>query len=227
MRLLILIACLGLAGCFGRDNPAQNSPAESPADGQLRDELAEVTTLEEARQVSANLAARAKAAEVKVQELEKQRDAERLAKLQTSAYWAAGVLMFVAILCVAAAIFFSAARKLLLTGAAGAIGGMVVAITVAELLPYAKWFGIIGGGLGLIGLLVYLWRLKTLNQETVQVGVEALYRLGARNTADAESVKLIAQARQLEKGIHDDIHRLIAPVKKKNGYHQPSPEPAT
>lgn len=216
MRLRLLLVCLTALllanGCsrWGGDVPELPVSEEDQA---VTEELSQTSTLEEARAAYANLIGRAKAAEAKVKALEKQAAQERIEKLQAIAWWVASTCLLVGLGCVAAAIFFSVARRLLLAGAIASFGTMALALLMVDLLPYLVWVGAAIGLIGAGGVIWYLWRLKKMDSEHARVGTQALAELHKHDDAKAEGIKSEAALRQEKAGILADVRRQVEPFK--------------
>lgn len=219
---LLFLALLITAGCSARKPPIPQPPAKTASDAEIMADNAEVTDLETARKVAADLMTRAKAAETRVEELEKIAQAERMQKMITTCWWVAGICFFGALICIAAAVFVETMRKLLITGAGVGFGLMFTSIIISYMLPHlatAAPFIMIGiGVIALGGAVWWFWRMARVKAELSHTGVEALHRLNAISTNEAEDIKEKALKRQVEKGLHDEIGTLVKRVKKKNGF---------
>ena len=209
--LLVLAAFLSLVGCV-RAGP----PPGTPVDGQdaaVIDEMAGITTPEQMAKKVAELRARLAAALAQQKALEQEALAARVRLLQATSWWVAGISLLACLACVAAAVVFSVARKLLISCAAASAAVLVLAITLGYVIPYLVFVGLAVGLLGLVALVLYLFKLRSLTSESFRVGTAALAELDQRNHPVAEQIKEEAEDRQKKTGLLTVVRNEISRYK--------------
>lgn len=235
---LLLALILLVSGCATRpeDIPGQvpgssgDVPVAPPGDDP------DIGTIE--HQIAA-LKGQLAAKEAQLEAVEAQQQAARQRRLQYTAWWVAGLSMLAALGCLAAAMFFSVARKILLTAAASGFVLMIAALTLSYLIPYLVWVGVGFAVIFLIMILWYLYKQWVVVNETSSVGVEALDEL--LNLANggpspealqqkalqaAKRIKDDARKRQAFLGVYKDVKKILEPHKARlNRCKEPDNDP--
>lgn len=231
--VLIFVLILVITGC-GRPAPINPGKIYDNLDEEIVRESNSTDTIEEKEKKVAELEARLAAAEADLRASEKAAMAAKLRRIQTMAYWMAGICGAVGLLCTAIFIILMIqgiciGRKLIVAIGIASYAVACVSLFAGKYIEYWQW---VGGGLLLSGVIYGIWyfyRMATINQEHAQFGTEALQKLIQIKDSDKSSdeikneatkaidyIKNEARKRQAKKGVYNDIHKIIQIHKKRN-----------
>lgn len=239
--ILLLTIVAFMLGCSARSVPINPGKIYDDLDKTVAEDNARGETIEDKEKKVADLQARLGAAESDLKSAKKALEAERLRRMQTIAYWTAGLCMLVGFGCVAALIILAIqgihiGRKLIVGIGVASFAVGAVALFAGKYIEYWQWVG----GVILLGGLAYgawyLHRILTINKETTKVGVDALWELmqirdmetnGEDKASAVENLKAAAakavddikdsaRKRQAKKGVYTDINKIIQPHKLRH-----------